>query len=203
MTLAEMIFQSTLPARGATTSPCASATGSRHFNPRSPHGERLVGRQVRDGRHRISIHAPRTGSDTNDFVTFLCVYDISIHAPRTGSDGKSRKSGAKGRISIHAPRTGSDDGYYCEVAPTGTFQSTLPARGATRSVSRRAARKTFQSTLPARGATQSKRTRHFASTFQSTLPARGATRRRGAACQLGDISIHAPRTGSDTPRARC
>ena len=57
-------FQSTLPARGAT-SPAAGSAGARsHFNPRSPHGER---QRVRDAPTRavvISIHAPRTGSDT-------------------------------------------------------------------------------------------------------------------------------------------
>ena len=101
-------FQSTLPARGATT--------------------------VEDIRYEIceiSIHAPRTGSDFCHWSTDRLV-SISIHAPRTGSD-KSRRAQsvcqkifqstlpARGatvalrqqpcdrlRISIHAPRTGSD-----------------------------------------------------------------------------------------------
>ena len=34
-------------------------------------------------------------------------------------------------------------------------------------------------------------------TFQSTLPARGATRKNLKALNVPDISIHAPRTGSD------
>ena len=101
------------------------------------------------------------------------------------------------------------------------FQSTLPARGATRRhlATRITAR--FQSTLPARGATSSKlRTIWPTGKFQSTLPARGAT----CACRLATIvvrdfnprslhgerldvlrnvnlylliSIHAPCTGSD------
>ena len=55
----------------------------------------------------------------------------------------------------------------------------------------------FQSTLPARGAT-----RHFLNCkrthrFQSTLPARGATVAGFAAGKIAQISIHAPRTGSD------
>ena len=33
----------------------------------------------------ISIHAPRTGSDGEQYATTSYV-DISIHAPRTGSD---------------------------------------------------------------------------------------------------------------------
>ena len=36
------IFQSTLPARGATTATASSCARNGHFNPRSPHGERLI-----------------------------------------------------------------------------------------------------------------------------------------------------------------
>ena len=59
----ETIFQSTLPARGATSlmaSPGASSSA-------------------------ISIHAPCTGSDLRIFNDF-CRRPISIHAPCTGSD---------------------------------------------------------------------------------------------------------------------
>ena len=81
----DLIFQSTLPARGATRGSAfrqkqqpisihAPRTGSdhfrhalqadqRHFNPRSPHGERLPTSNVHHFLPFISIHAPRTGSD--------------------------------------------------------------------------------------------------------------------------------------------
>ena len=39
--------------------------------------------------------------------------------------------GADRTISIHAPRTGSDKGKGTSPSPIRTFQSTLPARGAT------------------------------------------------------------------------
>ncbi len=78
-------------------------------------------------------------------------------------------------ISIHAPRTGSDASPRANVCVRGRFQSTLPARGATRK----------------RGSSAA------ASTFQSTLPARGATLRRCRFPFRFLISIHAPRTGSD------
>ena len=57
-----VIFQSTLPARGATD-----------------------GKDYIDADTIISIHAPRTGSDV---VFTNCAPNavISIHAPRTGSD---------------------------------------------------------------------------------------------------------------------
>ena len=44
-----MLFQSTLPARGATVALLRGAHGGKHFNPRSPHGERL---------HRQTITTP-------------------------------------------------------------------------------------------------------------------------------------------------
>ena len=122
-------FQSTLPARGATYRAKTTAARMKHFNPRSPHGERLHGRAGEPHRHRhfnprsphgerlnqagqpggkkISIHAPRTGSDLAVEISSI-VSDISIHAPRTGSD-KIKKGARNGAgISIHAPRTGSD-----------------------------------------------------------------------------------------------
>ena len=57
-------FQSTLPARGATLYHSCLVVTIRNFNPRSPHGERR--RDLRDlvCRRVISIHAPRTGSDS-------------------------------------------------------------------------------------------------------------------------------------------
>ena len=79
----------------------------------------------------ISIHAPRTGSDSAACRNNVIRY-ISIHAPRTGSDegGTSDAAGAQG-ISIHAPRTGSDRTQSEALAAREEFQSTLPARGAT------------------------------------------------------------------------
>ena len=60
--------------------------------------------------------------------------DISIHAPRTGSDVlRFFIRISVNRISIHAPRTGSDGSTTSDTPLTLLFQSTLPARGATRS----------------------------------------------------------------------
>ena len=166
-------FQSTLPARGAT-----------NHNSRSSYA------------CHISIHAPRTGSDPRD-ATHLHQHHISIHAPRTGSDSPDESRERNRPISIHAPRTGSDGisrARRCAILP---FQSTLPARGATSPVRSQCSDTLFQSTLPARGATFRRFRRVLPLGFQSTLPARGAT---GSCIELFDareISIHAPRTGSD------
>ena len=212
-------FQSTLPARGATC-------------------EQLLAPALL----LISIHAPRTGSDVASSPNTRASYTISIHAPRTGSDRQfsfpcadsvyfnprsphgerligSATSTCFCRISIHAPRTGSDGCAGLLVSKSGLFQSTLPARGATRLDGHALFVRTFQSTLPARGATDRVELKDRAFLFQSTLPARGATRisahtvsrklfqstlpARGATFRemkvflAATISIHAPRTGSD------
>ena len=147
---------------------------------------------------KISIHAPRTGSDddimhylqaniafqstlpargaTNDIASFVGRIGISIHAPRTGSDPFSVPTCWNGTHfnprSPHGERRWKTNDCFA----VGKFQSTLPARGATRSalgITRKQADfnprsphgerpltvffptcgKLFQSTLPARGAT--------------------------------------------------
>ena len=101
-------FQSTLPARGATSSTFADLLGSAHFNPRSPHGERRAGESRLRRADSISIHAPRTGSDRSGAGRTAVHLPISIHAPRTGSDATLSRRFLLSEISIHAPRTGSD-----------------------------------------------------------------------------------------------
>ena len=127
----------------------------------------------------------------------------------------------KQAISIHAPRTGSDNGIGQVAFAYCSFQSTLPARGATSmkwrgitmsNISIHAPR-TGSDAIRAPGGSRdcdfNPRSPHGerlgisgASVtqleFQSTLPARGAT--RGSGDWQNDhqgISIHAPRTGSD------
>ena len=101
-------------------------------------------------------------------------------------------------ISIHAPRTGSDRSFGTADVTDTEFQSTLPARGATSSAAGTGKGNTFQSTLPARGATKGMQEKLADLViFQSTLPARGATTRSIEADGKREISIHAPRTGSD------
>ena len=146
---------------------------------------------------RISIHAPRTGSDLEDtgggtvkniFQSTLPArgatrYDgaaeshitISIHAPRTGSDVPRRNIFRQETISIHAPRTGSDWTSFILSKMTAYFNPRSPhgERRAGQLAKNRI--HIFQSTLPARGATRLRRRSLRPITFQSTLPARGAT----------------------------
>ena len=196
---------------------------SSDFNPRSPHGERRhkPGAPLRDS--SISIHAPRTGSD------FACSqpvfrHVISIHAPRTGSDFPALSPRPSAWISIHAPRTGSDDahrlhrlldGISIHAPRTGSDQPSCRPRRSWHSISIHAPRtgsdKWTAFMSPPRGYFNP-RSPHgerpvgesvtFTVTqFQSTLPARGATGRDPLVQAELAISIHAPRTGSDTPAA--
>ena len=221
--LSKRTFQSTLPARGATAtphirfrrrnisihaprtgsdqSPRATVESARHFNPRSPHGERPVQCDCCCFGLRFQSTLPARGA-TYSFLAARRHSSISIHAPRTGSDeyihrrtfkrtanfnprsphGERLQSiwhtAGSFHISIHAPRTGSDQLYELGMLSPTQFQSTLPARGATLLMPFTAMLAIFQSTLPARGATACEAVQVAAMcVFQSTLPARGATRK--------------------------
>ena len=167
-------FQSTLPARGATWYRDATRTDEGDFNPRSPHGERhgwMLRPQTVDDFNPRSPHGERPNG---------------LRARRAKLDFNPRSP--HGERHCKAPR----------LSPRGTFQSTLPARGATRAPPPQSLTFPFQSTLPARGATPpltgglpsflhfNPRSPHgerpalavvaqFSRRFQSTLPARGAT----------------------------
>ena len=79
------IFQSTRPSWGATCGRWRKRPGSRHFNPRAPHGARpsddVLGVIFDD----ISIHAPLMGRDSHIFDD-VNIFFISIHAPLMGRD---------------------------------------------------------------------------------------------------------------------
>ena len=80
----------------------------------------------------ISIHAPCTGSDDSIIDYQSAGFAISIHAPCTGSDHVVQRGSHGASISIHAPCTGSDMQENQRFPDMPTFQSTLPARGATK-----------------------------------------------------------------------
>ena len=167
-------FQSTLPARGAT-----------------------VRRQPLRRVLRISIHAPRTGSDALSAVfsgvsenfnprsphgerrqrvdCYKNGFQISIHAPRTGSDGIATRQMLPRRISIHAPRTGSD-GVDLQKISTGKMISIHAPRTGSDVQSRHSA---------------------LAGAISIHAPRTGSDINEVERPRIGGISIHAPRTGSD------
>ena len=191
------VFQSTLPLRGATC--IQRVNGSlRHFNPRSPYGERRLGNNSPALFFKFQSTLPLRGATTS-IKSFFTVGQISIHAPLTGSDDDlPAVTGYADAISIHAPLTGSDGWKVWPCQWRWVFQSTLPLRGATSKACFLAHANLFQSTLPLRGATYMLYQFDTQSLFQSTLPLRGATKRIKAVQVVPTISIHAPLTGSDT-----
>ena len=191
-------FQSTLPVGGATAASVgAGSARAPDFNPRSPWGERPslrpwpvppepfqstlpVGGATRRSRRSvhprgISIHAPRGGSDTSMPGCPMPPRHFNPRSPWGERLPHVLLLLLQKIISIHAPRGGSDKISQIVVSILTIFQSTLPVGGAT---------------------APSWLTLCFM-LFQSTLPVGGATIYM---CQLTptyNISIHAPRGGSD------
>ena len=126
---------------------------NRYFNPRSPCGERLFAAQTVDICDDISIHAPRAGSDVEASHTSILV-GISIHAPRAGSDRSLCAYANSFPISIHAPRAGSDPRFSLRIASAQDFNPRSPCGERHDSIALPSATGTFQSTLPVRGATR-------------------------------------------------
>ena len=56
-----------------------------NFNPRSPHGERLNRRNHVDAALVISTHAPRTGSDGDQYATVSYVDEFQPTLPARGA----------------------------------------------------------------------------------------------------------------------
>ena len=82
-------FLSTLPARGATRRFRPGRRDASNFYPRSPRGERQAYGYQAQAKYKISIHAPREGSDASHDSADQAGSMISIHAPREGSDAAS------------------------------------------------------------------------------------------------------------------
>ena len=173
-----------------------TTASTRNFNPRSPHGERRGHPEMDQSRRRISIHAPRTGSDTSSPALCCPRSHFNPRSPHGERPLFFCRCGCPLTFQSTLPARGATGDDLLRVL-LDQFQSTLPARGATSQDTSSHAPPLFQSTLPARGATASGQFLANMAVFQSTLPARGATGLHGNAHAGGNISIHAPRTGSD------
>ena len=191
------VFQSTLPARGATHPAQHQDNDTQHFNPRSPHGERHTFRcwllrlgifqstlpargATRAAQHQqkcnlISIHAPRTGSDCSGKSAHLPCCDFNPRSPHGERRTRFICSLPTQTISIHAPRTGSDPCTKGGGADPAHFNPRSPHGERHGACAVADTIKRFQSTLPARGATGHWVLTASTKQFQSTLPARGAT----------------------------
>ena len=148
-------FQSTPPARGATWGSPGTKSSPPYFNPRPPRGGRLHQglsgawwacnfnpRPPRGGRlgmkntlkkvTGISIHAPREGGDCPVAADLRRHRRISIHAPREGGDRSSPRWPPTIRYFNPRPPRGGRLADVKEIPRNSRFQSTPPARGATR-----------------------------------------------------------------------
>ena len=85
----------------------------RNFNPRSPHGERRKAQRQKGVSQWISIHAPRTGSDSQHFTYDFDAGTFQSTLPARGATSWTCAGYLKNVISIHAPRTGSDKMSCC------------------------------------------------------------------------------------------
>ena len=127
-------FRSTPPARGATRGWVWCSPRRRNFNPRTPRGVRRPEPQRLKPMSDFNPRTPRGVRPPTKGI-MLGGFFISIHAPREGCDSRCPQP--------ELPKT--------------QFQSTHPARGATRISTHCCVTCTFQSTHPARGATRCSR----------------------------------------------
>ena len=125
-------FQSTLPARGATSTHRKYAARISHFNPRSPRGER----------RNCQICLRRKSSFQSTLPARGATLPARRRLPPRGSNfnprsprgerrsTRSRSSGWKSNFNPRSPR-GERLLMACAPSLPCEFQSTLPARGAT------------------------------------------------------------------------
>ena len=169
---------------------------------------------------RISIRAPREGSDDSEADQILCEDDFNPRSPRgerpaASTDLQQHQSfnprSPRGERPRAPPLTQQAVTNFNPRSPRGErqdlratranaylFQSTLPARGATQAAGRSPKNLIFQSTLPARGATILRPSCHLLTGYFNPRSPRGERRfsPRHNNRPL-PISIQAPREGSD------
>ena len=169
---------------------------------------------------RISIHAPREGSDgqTGQSERRKIYFNprsprgerpssasqrppaayFNPRSPRGERPASTASTPPRRLISIHAPREGSDDVIVKRYIRITDFNPRSP-RGERRAAGQHRQQHTlFQSTLPARGATMPLKT--VCTTLKNFNPRSPRGERLVAGVRLLDgqsISIHAPREGSD------
>ena len=146
-------FQSTRPARGATSLRLEYLSLQRCFNPRAPRGARqdedyceiklkefqstrpargaTVGRRRVGADEQVSIHAPRAGRDSPAATVPASLTGFNPRAPRGARRDLEGVLQVVRLVSIHAPRAGRDFRKRYWRSTSAWFQSTRPARGAT------------------------------------------------------------------------
>ena len=166
------------------------------FNPRSPHGERLAVARDSSKGGKFQPTLPARGATFYN----VCYSSIAVFQPTLPARGATDSpwTGLQSvNISTHAPRTGSDANTTISLHGERNFNPRSPHGERLSSCLSNLVIWGFQPTLPARGATASISLLPSRREFQPTLPARGATPHNLFQPPVQGISTHAPRTGSD------
>ena len=145
---------------------------------------------------RISIHAPREGSDLF-LIHCRRSIAISIHAPREGSD---RRTGTKRKLSFYFnPRSPWRERLNGEKIAkyNSDFNPRSPWRERHDYMDLCLHLLQFQSTLPVKGATLNSISTAFVLCISIHAPREGSDLLGFSCRQIHLISIHAPREGSD------
>ena len=177
---------------------------STHFNPRSPCGERRgAGRRVRRNRLHFNPRSP-CGERPDTAIVQEWEEHISIHAPRAGSDTVFTKAQAISGISIHAPRAGSDVGPQLCHALHQHFNPRSPCgerRGARRRIP--PCTRYFNPRSPCGERPGNPHQKRIAVDISIHAPRAGSDKARYQIHFIWyTISIHAPRAGSDSTSPR-
>jgi len=135
---------------------------------------------IRIDKLRVSIHAPREGSDLKDEPYEIEVDGFNPRPPRGERHVAGKFLFIAQIVSIHAPREGSDHINEKRLS-LGIGFNPRPPRGERLEQSLRAEQK---------------------QRFQSTPPERGATKKESGELDREWVSIHAPREGSDIDKKR-
>ena len=88
--------------------PDDTSNGCTHFNPRSPHGERLSPSLRQHGEYYFNPRSPHGERRVSDLETAIAKLFQST-LPARGATKNAAQTGKALMISIHAPRTGSDE----------------------------------------------------------------------------------------------
>ena len=194
-----LLFQSTLPVRGATFGRRAGDSGAGYFNPRSPCGERRITFLVccanccnfnprsPCGERRLNVQnihisflfqstLPVRGATNFEGCNLRYDKNFNPRSPCGERQGMVVLMRAFTGISIHAPRAGSDENALKNWSTLSSFQSTLPVRGATSKEDKQKMETTISIHAPRAGSdlTGMSDPEKWIR-FQSTLPVRGAT----------------------------
>ena len=166
------------------------------FNPRSPWGERPGQSPTSVKSFKFQSTLPVGGAThlAKGIQRFLA---ISIHAPRGGSDADNIEKAKKQLISIHAPRGGSDEAFLDNLRRPGDFNPRSPWGERRQALRCRMELFNFNPRSPwGERPRLQRQLRHFRH-FNPRSPWGERRANLSTRESVGQISIHAPRGGSD------